>query len=173
MRSLFMKIERLNQDFQSRIYPISKILSRAASVILFLMMLLTIADVFLRKVFSRPIMGTVEVTEFMMVILVFFSLSQTEVLNRHVKVDLVMSRFGERTQGLIDMITQFVCFVLFVGITWSTLIYSATMRASGEVSQDLWIPIYPFVYIVAVGCALLSLILLVKFFMALIKMVKS
>jgi TRAP-type C4-dicarboxylate transport system permease small subunit len=109
----------------------------------------------------------------MMVGLVFFSLAQTEVLNRHVKVDLLMSRLGERTQGLIDMITQFVCFLLFGAITWSTLVYSARMKASGEVSQDLWIPIYPFVYIVGVGCALLSLILLVKFFLALIRMVKS
>lgn len=168
-----MKIERLNYGFQSWFYPISKILDRIASAILFLMMLLTIADVFLRKVFSKSILGTVEVTEFMMVGLVFFSLAHTEVLNRHVKVDLIMSRLGERTQGLIDMITQFVCFLLFGGITWSTLVYSSKMRASGEVSQDLWIPIYPFVYIVAVGCALLSLILLVKFLMALIKMVKS
>ena len=168
-----MNIERLNQNFQSRIYPISKKLDRIASIILFFMMLLTVADVFLRKVFSRPIMGSVEVTEFMMVGLVFFSLAQTEVLNRHVKVDLLMSRLGEKTQGLIDMITQFVCFLLFGAITWSTLIYSAKMRASGEVSQDLWIPIYPFVYMVVMGCALLSTILLVKFLMALIKMVKS
>ena len=168
-----MNIERLNQNFQSRIYPISRKLDRIASIILFFMMLLTVADVFLRKVFNRLIMGSVEVTEFMMVGLVFFSLAQTEVLNRHVKVDLLMSRLGERTQGLIDMITQFVCFLLFGAITWSTLIYSAKMRASGEVSQDLWIPIYPFVYIVVMGCALLSTILLVKFLMALIKMVKS
>ena len=168
-----MKIERLNQGFQSWVYPISKILSRAASVILFSMMLLTIADVFLRKVFSRPILGALEMTEFMMVGVVFFSLAQTEILNRHVKVDLLMSRLGERTQGLIDMITQFVCFLLFGAITWSTLVYSKEMRASGEVSQDLWVPIYPFVYIVAVGCALLSLILLIKFFVAFIKMVRS
>ncbi|MFQ5841932.1 MAG: TRAP transporter small permease subunit, partial [Thermodesulfobacteriota bacterium] len=162
-----------NQNFQSRIYPISKQLDRIASIILFFMMLLTIADVFLRKVFSKSILGTVEVTEFMMVIVVFFSLTQTEILNRHVKVDLLMSRLGQRTQGLIDMITQLVCFLLLGGITWSTLVYSAKMKAAGEVSQDLWIPVYPFVYIVAVGCALLSLILLVKFFIALIKTVKS
>ena len=168
-----MKIERLNQGFQSWVYPISKILSRAASVILFSMMLLTIADVFLRTVFSRPILGALEMTEFMMVGVVFFSLAQTEILNRHVKVDLLMSRLGERTQGLIDMITQFVCFLLFGAITWSTLVYSKEMRASGEVSQDLWVPIYPFVYIVAVGCALLSLKLLIKFLVAFIKMVRS
>jgi TRAP-type C4-dicarboxylate transport system permease small subunit len=162
-----MEIERLHRSFESWFYPLSNLLSRVSSVILFLMMALTVADVFLRKVFSKPILGSVEVT------VVFFSLAQTEVLNRHVKVDLVMSRLSKRTQGLIDMITRLVCFLLFCGITWSTLIYSGRMRASGEVSQDLWIPVYPFVYIVAVGCALLTLILLVKFFMALINVVKS
>ncbi|MFQ5842293.1 MAG: TRAP transporter small permease subunit, partial [Thermodesulfobacteriota bacterium] len=120
-----MKIRRLNQSFQSWFFPVSKILNRIASATLFLMMLLTTADVFLRKVFSKSILGTVEVTEFMMVGLVFFSLAQTEVLNRHVKVDLIMSRLRERTQGMIDMITQFGCFLLFGGITWSTLVYSA------------------------------------------------
>ena len=167
-----MKIEQLNRWFESRIYPLSKLMSRIASVVLFLMMLLTITDVFLRKVFSKSILGTVELTEFMLVIVIFFALARTEVMNGHVKVDLVMSRFGKSAQALVDMITQFVCFFLSVLITWSTLIYSQKMRTSGEVSQDLWIPVYPFIYIVAVGCAILSLTLLIKFFMAWMKLVK-
>jgi len=168
-----MKIEQLHRSFESWVYPISKIVNRIASGVLFCMMLLTIADVFLRKVFSQSILGTVEVTEFMMVILVFFAVAQTEVLNGHVKVDLVMSRFGERTQALVDTITQLVCFFLFGLFTWSALVYSGKMRTSAEVSQDLWIPIYPFVYVVVAGCALLSLTLLIKFLMALVKMIKS
>jgi len=168
-----MKIEQLYHSFESWVYPISKIVNRIASGVLFCMMLLTIADVFLRKVFSQSILGTVEVTEFMMVILLFFALAQTEVLNGHVRVDLIMSRFGERTQAMVDTITQLVCFLLFGLFTWSTLVYAAKMRASGEVSQDLWLPIYPFVYVVALGCALLALSLLIKSFMAYMRMIKS
>jgi TRAP-type C4-dicarboxylate transport system permease small subunit len=168
-----MEIERLDKSFESRFYPVSGILNRIASVTLFLMMILTVADVFLRKLFSKSILGTVEVTEFMMVIVVFFSLAHAEVLNRHVRVDLLMSRMGKRAQEVIEVLTQFVCFLLFGAITWSTLVYSGKMRASGEVSQDLWIPIFPFVYIASVGCALLTLILLLKFLRALIKLVKS
>ena len=168
-----MKIESLHQSFEWWVYPISKVMNRIASVVLFLMMLLTIIDVFLRKVFSQSILGTVEVTEFMMVALVFFALARTEVLNGHVKVDLVMSRFGERTQALVDMMTQFVCFLLFGVFTWSALVYSAKIRAAEEVSQDLWLPIYPFVYIVVAGCALLGFTLLINFFVALTKMLKS
>jgi len=168
-----MKIEQVHRSFESWVHPISKIVNRIASGVLFCMMLLTIADVFLRKVFSQSILGTVEVTEFMMVILLFFALAQTEVLNGHVRVDLIMSRFGERTQTLVDAITQLVCFLLFGLFTWSTLVYAAKMRASGEVSQDLWLPVYPFIYVVALGCALLALSLLIKSFMAYMRMIKS
>ncbi len=168
-----MKIEQLHHSFESWVYPISKIVNRIASGVLFFMMLLTIADVFLRKVFSQSILGTVEVTEFMMLILLFFAVTQTEILDGHVKVDLIMSRFGERTQAMTDMITQFVCFLLFGLFTWSTLVYAEKMRASGEVSQDLWLPVYPFIYVVALGCALLAFSLLIKSFMAYMRMGKS
>jgi len=94
-------------------------------------------------------------------------------LNGHVRVDLIMSRFGERTQAMTDMITQFVCFLLFGLFTWSTLVYAGKMSASGEVSQDLWLPVYPFIYVVALGCALLALSLLIKSFMAYMRMIKS
>ena len=98
-----MKIERLNKTLQGWVYPLSNIMDRIASVVLFFMMLLTIADVFLRKIFNKSILGTVEVSEFMLVILIFFALAHTEVLNGHVKVDLVLSRFGERVQGLLEV----------------------------------------------------------------------
>ena len=168
-----MKRKQLGSSFQAWVYWISKALNSFASIILFFMMLLTIADVFLRKVFSQSILGTVEVTEFMMVILLFFAVTQTEILDGHVKVDLIMSQFGERTKTLTDMIIQFVCFLLFGLFTWSTLVYAAKMRASGEVSQDLWLPVYPFIYVVALGCALLALSLLIKSFMAFMRMDKS
>jgi TRAP-type C4-dicarboxylate transport system permease small subunit len=167
-----MKIGQLRQGFESWIYPISRVMNRVATVALFCMMFLTIADVFLRKVFSRSILGTVEVTEFLMLILVFFALAQTEALNGHVKVDLVMGRFSERTQAAVDVITQVICFLLFGLFTWSALVYSEKMREAAEVSQDLWLPIYPFVYVVVAGCAILSLALLIKFLMALAKIVR-
>jgi TRAP-type C4-dicarboxylate transport system permease small subunit len=155
-----MNIERINKSLESWVHPLSKVMNRVASVFLFFMMLLTVTDVFLRKVYSKSILGTVEVTEFMLLIVIFFTLAHTEVLNGHVKVDLVMSRFGSRAQAVVDVITQFVCFVLSVLITWSTLSYSEMMRTAQERSQDLWLYVFPFIYIVAVGCAVLALTLL-------------
>lgn len=148
-------------------------MSRIASLILFMMMILTVADVIGRKLFSHSVTGAVELTEFMLVILIFFSLAQTEARDGHVKVDLILSQFGERVQAVVDMTTQFVGFLLCGLISWSTLIYAGKMRVSGEVSQDLWLPKYPFVYVVALGCGILALALLTKFLVALKKVGSS
>ena len=168
-----MKMNRLAQGFQKGVYPVSKLMGRIAMGILFFMMGLTVIDVFMRKVFSNAILGSVELTEYMLVILIFFSLAETEVAEGHVKVDLIMGRFGERAQALVDAITHGICVLLSGMITWSSFAYAVRMKASGEVSQDLWIPKYPFVYVVAVGCGIFSLILLIKFLGCLTKMVKS
>ena len=168
-----MGIDRINSWFERWVHPVSRVINRMASIVLFLMMLLTMTDVVLRKTLSKSILGTVEVTEFMLAIVIFFALAQTEIMNGHVKVDLIMSRFGERAQGLVDMITQLACFLMTGLITWSTLVYAQEMRLSGEVSQDLWIPVWPFIYVVALGCSILALTLLMKFFLAIMKVVKS
>lgn len=168
-----MKIYPNREVLQNKIARLSELMHRAACIVLFLMMLLTIADVFLRKVFAKSILGTVEITEFMMVVIVFFGLAYTEALDGHIKVDVVMSRLGDRTQHIVSIVTQFASFILFCLVTWFTFSYSITKKAAGEVSQDLWIPVYPFVYIVGVGCGILSLVLFIKFLVSLVQMLRS
>jgi TRAP-type C4-dicarboxylate transport system permease small subunit len=137
-------------------------LNRMSAGMLFAMMLLTLADVVLRKVFSRGILGTLELTEFMMAGVIFLALAQTERLDRNVHMDLVMRRFGPRTRSLASMITRMICFLFCAVITASTLIYARAIGTSGEVSLDLWIPKYPFIYAVAAGWACLGLVFLKK-----------
>ncbi len=164
-----MSIEGLDRLVQKFLYPIPKVMSRIGSFFLFLMMFLTIADVFLRKVFSKSILGTVEITEFMMVILVFFGLAQAEVVNDNVRVDIITNRFSDRSRQIIEVITQFCCFILFVLMTWYAFDYAVGKIGSGEVSQDLWIPMYPFVFVVALGFAALTIVLFFKSILALLK----
>ncbi|MBI4767308.1 MAG: TRAP transporter small permease [Deltaproteobacteria bacterium] len=168
-----MTIRGIHSWFESWVNPVSRFLSHIASFVLFLMMILTILDVCLRKAFSDSITGTVEVSEFMLVIVIFFGLAVTEVLNGHVKVDLVMGFFGKRFQAAVEIVTQLACFILMILVTWSAVIYSEKMRLSGQVSQDLWIPIYPFIYVIVAGCTTMALAILIKFFGALLKAVKS
>jgi TRAP-type C4-dicarboxylate transport system permease small subunit len=141
---------------------ITNLMNRCAYGILFAMMLLAVADVVLRKLFSKGILGTLEMTEFMMVGLVLFTLGRVERLDRNISVDLVMKHMSRRVRLMVEMITRLICFIFFSLVTASVLVYARAMKASHEATVDLWIPRYPFVYAAAVGCAVLALVLLMK-----------
>jgi len=168
-----MIFQKMLRGLQRWISPLSGVMNHIASVVLFLMMVLTILDVVLRKLASKSILGTVELSEFMLLTVVFFALARTETLDGHVKVDLILGRFSERTQGIVDMGTQFICFILALLMTWSSFTYSETMRLSREVTQDLLLPKFPFIYIVGVGCLILSFTLLMKFCTAALKVFRK
>ena len=138
------------------------LLNRFAAVILFAMMLLTVADVALRKILNRGILGTLELTEFMMVGLVFFSLARVELLDRNIAVDLAAKRMGPRTRLALAMVTRLVCAVFFGLATASLLVYAQAIRGSHEATVDLLIPRYPFVWAGAAGCAVLAIVLMIK-----------
>ena len=59
-----MAIARINSFIEKWVHPVSRFMGYIASAVLFLMMILTITDVLLRKLASKSILGTVEVTEF-------------------------------------------------------------------------------------------------------------
>jgi TRAP-type C4-dicarboxylate transport system permease small subunit len=129
-------------------------------VIIFLLMLLTVTDVVLRKVFNKGILGTLEISEFMMSAIVFFSLAEGELQNRNVNVDLFVRKLSLKSRVIIDAIMKILGFVLYCFITFAVFGYAGLMKSSGEVSLDLWLPKYPLIYVVAVALIIFSAVLL-------------
>lgn len=162
-----MHITQITQGFERILYPVVRFMDRITWVILFFMMLMTMADVLLRKFFNQSILGTVEITELLMAVVVFCSIAECQVNEGHIRVDLVMKKFSPRVRAIVDTLTQSLCFILFCFITAATFHHAGGMRAGGEVTLDLGIPVYPIVYVVSFGCALLALVLLVKALLAL------
>ena len=158
-----MGIERLACGLNSRLDTLCKGLGYISSVVLFALMCLTVADILMRKFLNHSILGTVELTELMMIVIVFFALGWSEMKDAHIKVDVFTSRLKRQTQTLLDTATQFLGFLLFAFMTVSVLRHGLNMQRVGEVTQDLWIPKYPFLYLTALGCAILSLTLLLRF----------
>jgi TRAP-type C4-dicarboxylate transport system permease small subunit len=135
-------------------------------VIIFLLMLLTVTDVVLRKLFSKGILGTLELSEFMMAAIVFFSLAEGELQNRNVNVDLFVRKLSLKSRVIIDAIMKILGFVLYCFITFAVFSYAGLMKSSGEVSLDLWLPKYPLIYVVAVALIIFSAVLLFHMIMA-------
>ena len=141
--------------------------------LLMLMMLLTAADVLLRYFFNRPIKGAYELTEFMLVILVFFGLGYTAVKKRHIIVDVVVSRLPQQTQVAIDSVTCFLSLGVCFLVAWQSALEARTIWLAGQTSPSLHIPIFPFILMVVVGYTVLSLVLLRDLFDSLAQVVGS
>jgi TRAP-type C4-dicarboxylate transport system permease small subunit len=90
----------------------------------------------------------------------------------HTQVDLFVARFSQRAQGIIGSIVGILSLGLFSLITWQCIALANDMRRSGEVSMTSLLPFHPYIYAVAFGCALLSLVILVDVMKSLVKAVK-
>ena len=168
-----MKLERFQHAVRSWFFPIVRFVDRITWLVLFAMMIMTITDVLLRKIVNKSILGSLELTEMMMAIVIFGALAYCELNDGHIRVDLVMKRFSRRVQLMFDALGQFICFILFGFMTWALLDHASSMREWGEVTLDLLLPVYPIVYVSAFCCALLALVLLYKSLAALSEVSKS
>ena len=144
--------------------PIVRLLKSIAMGILLIMMFLTAMDVIFRYMFNRPITGSYELIEFMMAILVSFGIAYCALEGGHVSVDLVVARFSEKTQAIIESITSIFSLGLFILITWQNVLYIRDNFHSKLESAVLFIPVYPFIAIVAIGFAVLCMVLLTNLF---------
>lgn len=122
------------------------------------MMLLTVVDVVMR-LFRRPITGAYEIVGLLGAIFVSFSLAQTSVERGHIAVDVLVQKLPPGIQAAVQGLNDLVCTVLFAMVTWQCIKYAAHIRAFGEVSMTLQVPIYPFIYGIAIGCGMLCLVL--------------
>jgi TRAP-type transport system small permease protein len=140
-------------------------LNRVAGVILFLMMLLTLIDVLLRKFWSQGILGGLELSEFMLAGMVFCALAQAEIEHRHVCVDLFAGRLHALGGKYLTAFVQFLSALMMGAISVSSFLYALSIRTAGEVSLDLGIPRYPLILVATLGCALLAFVMLIRSWM--------
>jgi TRAP-type transport system small permease protein len=145
------------------IRPLVKLLTVIAAWTLSAMMFLTFVDVVLRYLFNRPIPGAAEVIQYMMAIVVPFSIVYCARKQTHITVELLVERLSTKARQKIDCLISLMMFVFFVPITWQSFYYILDEYQSGLTSSVLYIPVYPFIGAVAVSFAVLTLLLFAQF----------
>jgi len=141
----------------TRIRSLSMILSYAAAGVLLCMMLLTTVDVGGRYLFKTPITGVFELTEFMMVCVVFLALAFTQSRKGHIEVDLIVRRFPKTVQRAVSVVNNLFTFLILTLIAWKSFERALEVLRLEEVSGTLSIPVYPFVFVVSLGAAVMAL----------------
>ena len=134
---------------------IPRIAGLVAMGVLFLMMLLTVADVVLRATLNKPIIGATEIIEQMMVAVVFLGLGWCALQGKQIRVELFASRYTPGTQRVIDLIVYLAGLLLVGMICWRTVMSTLTVMDLGITCSYIEVQKYPFYALAAFGWAVL------------------
>ena len=136
---------------------LSNYLAYIGAFSLFAMMCLTMADVGARYLFNRPILGVFEITEFMVLVLIFSFLGYTQARKSHVSVDLFMRLFPDNLKSFIELFNHVACLAIMALIAWMGVDKAIELMEAGEASPNLNLPTYPFVFFLVLGCAVMCI----------------
>jgi len=138
------------------------VLGAAAAGILLSMMALTVIDVVARYVFSRPVRGAFEVTELMLLVLIFAGLPLVSFSDEHAVMDFIDRMLGSRGQRWLERLVQAVCAAFMFLLAWLVWRKADRIWAYRDTTDVLRIVYGPFVYFMAITLGLAGLIHLHK-----------
>ena len=132
-----------------------------AAAALLAIMALTLADVLGRKLLDRSVPGALELTEIMMVVVIFAALPLVSLHGEHVvfdSLDAVMARGLLRIQQIaVDL----GCAAGLGGIAWLMFAKAAALAEYGDTTAQLKLPLAPVVALMAALCAVAAAVHLV------------
>jgi TRAP-type transport system small permease protein len=133
--------------------------SAVAVAALALLAAVTVLDVGGRYLLNKPVFGSIEISEFLMVILGFGGLALAEMRNGHITVDFFVSALPARPQALLEAAGALLSIVFWAFVAWRAAVHASRVASAGEVSANWLVPTYPFYLAVTFGAGLLALVL--------------
>jgi TRAP-type C4-dicarboxylate transport system permease small subunit len=131
-----------------------------AGITLVAMMLLTVAEM-VTRLFGRPMPGTIETIGWLAAVTTAFALGYTQIYQGHVAIDIVFRRFSPRLRDAVEGLVCLASALLFALVTWQVLRYAGVLKETGSLSETMKVIVYPWVYLVSLGCAGLAVALFV------------
>jgi TRAP-type C4-dicarboxylate transport system permease small subunit len=139
-------------------HPIHMTIAWLCAGLLVMMMILTVSDVIGRYVFSKPVQGSTELTELMLMAVIFLGLPAATLDREHVTVDLVTDHLRGKLELLRRPVILAVSAVVQGVIGWRLWIAAGQIASYGGITASLEIPVAPFGYGAAILCAISVLI---------------
>ncbi|WP_209942297.1 TRAP transporter small permease [Rhizobium halophytocola] len=106
------------------------------------MMLITVADVFMRYVFNAPISGSYDIVEICLLVSVYFALPSVILEGEPILIDLIDGMISPRALFLLKAVAALVCVLVLCFIFWSMLTPAHEAYEYGDVKLELGLPVW-------------------------------
>jgi TRAP-type C4-dicarboxylate transport system permease small subunit len=133
-----------------------------AAAALFIMMVMTFADVLLRSTINDPIEWATELTRIFMVVIVFCSLPVVSWRSTHIIVDLMDPLFSRRMANIRDIVIDLICGVVLFWPAWRVYEMAERSRGYGDVTEYMHWPQHYSTWFVAAFTLITAVTLVVR-----------
>jgi TRAP-type C4-dicarboxylate transport system permease small subunit len=133
-------------------------LALAPAAILFAMMAITFANVFLRYLFRAPLSGALEILSYMMGVLVFVSLPLVALRGEHVRVGLIDNALPGWLRRLRGVVFHLIMAGVAAALGWRMWLFAARLEGWDEKTQQYGLPLWTLAQMFALSCAVMALI---------------
>jgi TRAP-type C4-dicarboxylate transport system permease small subunit len=146
--------------------------AQVAQIILAFVMILIVANVISRRLFT-PVPGTVELVEMSGAVLLAMAVAYTAIMKGHIMVGVLVDRFSPRVQAAVDLVVNGASFYFIFLLARETFSFATKMLQRGWTTGHLYLPIAPSIYLVAFGFTMLALVVFRDFLLSAITVVKG
>ncbi len=129
-----------------------------AGIALFAIMVLTFLDVGGRKLLDNSITGSLELTELLMVVVIFGALPLVSERGEHVVFDSLDPYLPQAVKKIQRALVHLLCGAALLGLGWLMWQTGTDFLQSGETTAQLQILKAPFIYGMGVLCAFTGVI---------------
>jgi TRAP-type C4-dicarboxylate transport system permease small subunit len=141
---------------------LDRVLGAAAALLLLALMLLTTVDVISRYIFNWPLRGAFEITELLLLTLIFAGLPLASRAGEHVTLDFIDRPLAPWGRRLLRRLIDLLCGVIVLGLAWRVWVKADKIAAYGDTTEVLRLSVSPFVYVMALMVAITGVVHLAK-----------
>ncbi len=129
-----------------------------AAVALFAIMLLTLVDVSGRKLLSQSVPGSLELTELLMVAVIFAGLPLVSMKGEHIVFDSLDRWLSAPLRRVQQAVVDGLCVVALAGLAWLMWAKAGQMASYGDTTAQLMLPLGPFVHLMSMLIGVTALV---------------
>jgi TRAP-type C4-dicarboxylate transport system permease small subunit len=145
------------------VHSVSGALNWVSMAVIIIMVLTVTVDVGGAYLFRKPLTGSIDLVELMMVVAVFLAFAYCTSIEGNVRVDVLYSHLPGRLRAGLDVFTYAASLYIMVVITWriADRAWNVMHNPPGPATGTLMLPHLPFIWLASAGCLLLCLELLI------------
>lgn len=160
-----MIFESIGRGIERVAKPVTIWMSALGAIALLIMMFWVVVDVALRFFFNKPLLGSYEIVEYMMVAFVFMAFAYAQFCKTHITVPIVVEHLPVRGRAVLNTITNLITIFIGAILIWGAGKQSLDTFNSHMTSSVLLIPKWPFQTITFIGLTAFTIAVLSDLFL--------